>query len=351
MRLTPACLALATVLATCGPNDEGGFANQVTASPGADDGDSDDTADTRSSEAPLPTTSAGTTGGSTGDSTSDNTGDSTSDTGGTTGGSTSPPDDTSGTTTGEPVDDCPRVRIVVAADEVANVRPTPATTLDPVGTLPPGAIVDVIDVVQGEPVDGNPEWYQIQSPGPDGYVWGGLVECTTDEPAMLDGFYLPLTCGSMVKVSQGNNDGFSHTGQSAYAFDFSLGVGTPLVAIADGTVSHVYAGTKPGDPCYDGGGKECSNAANYVNLLHGDGTRSIYAHLSEPLVSVGQKIARGTTVGKSGSTGWSTGPHAHVARTDHCASPWCQSIPLAFADVTGDGVPETGDTVTSMNCP
>ena len=160
-----------------------------------------------------------------------------------------------------------------------------------------------------------------------------------------------LTCGSMVKISQGNNDGFSHTGQSAYAFDFSIGLGTPLVAIADGTVSHAYGGTKPGDPCYDGGGQECINAANFVTLQHNDGTMSIYGHLSSVDVEPGELVPRGVAIGLSGSSGWSTGPHAHVARQEGCGSGWCQSIAVTFTDVPGDGVPKTGDTVTSNNCP
>jgi hypothetical protein len=356
MRLTSAFLALAAVLTACNPDGDSGFANQVTAYPNTTSDGPPPGDDSSSGDAPLPTTTGDDESTTTGDET---TAPLTSDADTTTGESTTglPDATTSGTTTGdestttgEPVNPCPKIHIVVAPDEVANVRPTPATTMEPVGTLPPGALADVIAIVQGEAVEGNPEWYQIHTPGLDGYVWGGLVMCTMDQ-ADMDGFFLPLACGNKVKISQGNNDGFSHTGQSAWAFDFSVGLQTPLVAIADGTVSHVYGGTKPGDPCYDGGGQECANAANYVNLLHGDGTRSIYAHLSEPVVSVGQLVTRGATVGKSGSTGWSTGPHAHVARTENCNSPWCQSIPLSFTDVPGDGVPKTGDLVTSMNCP
>ena len=356
MRSGTVILALAAAaagLVACNPNGDDGFANQVTAYPGSSGVIPDDDDDSSSSGDPLPGSTTGTPTTGLPDPTNLTL---------TTDPTTTGPDDTTGLpdlttsttaddTTGEPVDPCPRVRIIVAPDEVANVRPTPATALEPVGTLPPGAIADVVAIVQGEAVEGNPEWYQIDSAGPDGYVWGGLVECTTDEVVMSDGFYLPLACGSMVKISQGNNNGFSHTGQSAYAFDFSIGLGTSLVAIDSGTVSHVYGGTKPGDPCYNGGGQECSNAANYVNILHGDGTRSIYAHLSEPLVSPGQVVARGTVIGKSGSTGWSTGRHAHVARTENCGGAWCQSIPVTFEDVPGDGVPKTGDTVTSMNCP
>jgi murein DD-endopeptidase MepM/ murein hydrolase activator NlpD len=265
-------------------------------------------------------------------------------------------DDTSTTTTGGSTttgdDECPRVRVELPPGEVLNVRPAPTTDNTPLGTLPAGAIVDVVDLVTGEALEGNDEWFEIAGLGLEGFVWSGLVMCTLDEPLEPpDGFLLPLQCGTSAKVSQGNFGQYSHQGQSAYAFDFSVGTGTPLVAIADGEVSFVYAGTKPGDPCYNGGDQSCSGKANVVVLKHGDGTTSIYAHLSEVQVGVGELVPRGAPVGLSGSTGWSTGRHAHVARQEGCGGSWCQSIAVAFGDVPGDGVPKTGQTVTSMNCP
>jgi hypothetical protein len=271
----------------------------------------------------------------------------------TTGGdvtSTAGDESTSAATTGGPPGDCPRVRVLVAPGDVLNVRPAPSTADEPVGTLGSGAIVDVLGIVDGEAIEGDATWYHVQAGDLVGYVWGGRVECTADEPP-TDGFFLPLECGAQATISQGNFGEFSHQGQSAYAFDFSLALGTPLVAIADGTVSHLHAGTMPGDPCYDGGGQECSDAANYVGLLHGDGTRSMYAHLSAVSVALGQVVPRGAQVGLVGSTGWSTGPHAHVARSEHCGGGWCQSIAVVFADVPGDGVPDTGEVVVSGNCP
>ncbi len=86
-------------------------------------------------------------------------------------------------------------------------------------------------------------------------------------------------------------------------------------------------------------------------LLHGDGTETLYAHLSKVLVKKGQTVSRGTQVGLSGSTGYSTGPHAHVARQKKCTSSTCQSIALKFVDVKAGGVPKTGDSVKSGNCP
>ncbi len=68
-------------------------------------------------------------------------------------------------------------------------------------------------------------------------------------------------------------------------------------------------------------------------------------------MGVGDSVGIGSDVGLSGSTGWSTGRHAHIMRMEDCGGYYCQSVPLAFSDVAGDGVPVSGDTVTSGNCP
>lgn len=250
-------------------------------------------------------------------------------------------------TTGDPLADCPRLRVMVPAGEVLNVRPTPSTAEAAVATLANGALVDTVALVDGEVIDGNALWYQIA--GPDGYVFSGFVSCTLDEhPAPPPGYYLPLTCGMSAKITQGNDGGVSHQGKDFYAFDFGLGLGTPMVAMADGTVHHIFDETGPGDPCYNGGGPECGPYGNLVVILHGDNTSTYYKHLNEVHVSLGQAVKRGETIGLSGSTGYSTGRHAHIMRQENCGQAKCQSIPLSFVEC---GVPTQGQTVTSMNCP
>jgi murein DD-endopeptidase MepM/ murein hydrolase activator NlpD len=80
--------------------------------------------------------------------------------------------------------------------------------------------------------------------------------------------------------------------------DVNLPAGTPVVAIADGTVA--FSG-------------EQFFAGNSVVLDHGGGVFSIYYHLQNYIVSEGQGVARGERIGAVGSTGRATGPHLHFS--------------------------------------
>ncbi len=281
-------------------------------------------------------------------------------TGGATASATAAPGATSTASTGGDqggggaANDCPRARVEVPGGEVLNVRPDPSTQGAPVGTLASGTIVDVVAEVTGESVDGNDVWFSISYGSLSGYISSAFATCTTDlPPEPPDGYYLPLHCGVSATITQGNNGSTSHNGPtSQYAFDLGLGLGTEILAMADGTVAFIYDQTGPGDPCYGGGGSECVAYANYVVLRHGDDTMTAYKHLNEVLVAVGDTVGRGDVVGLSGSTGWSTGRHLHIVREEDCGSASCTSIPLSFVDFPSNGgVPQTGDVVTSGNCP
>jgi len=255
--------------------------------------------------------------------------------------------DNTDTSTGDVPGECPRLRVDVAPDPTLNVRSTPSTEFEPIASLVHGAIVDTVAAVQGESIDGNTLWYQIAAPA--GYVSGVFVDCTQDlPPPPPEGYYLPLACGMSAKITQGNNGDTSHTGKTAYAFDFGLALDTPLHAMAEGTVIHIFDETGPGDLCYDGGGPDCFPYGNLVVLLHGDGSTTLYKHLNRVDVALDEFVPRGGVVGLSGSTGYSTGPHAHVMRMENCGVNNCQSIPLEFIEA---GVPVQGQTVTSQNCP
>lgn len=88
------------------------------------------------------------------------------------------------------------------------------------------------------------------------------------------------------------------TGQ--YKLHTGVDIGAPLganfVATNDGIVTKAEM-----TPAY----------GNMVIVDHGGGISTLYAHGSEILVTVGQQVKRGDAVLKVGSTGYSTGPHAH----------------------------------------
>lgn len=292
----------------------------------------------------------------------DPSGDTSGASGSESSGSNTPPgdDETSDAAstgaTPEPMPDvpqstCPRVRVGVAVGNALNVRAEPSSEGELLGELPNNAIVDVLDTATGEPIEGVADWYQIADDDLVGWISGAYAECTFDEPAELeppDGFYLPLECDFSTTIAQGNDGTFTHQGSALYAYDFSIGLDTPLVAMADGVVAYTFDETGPGDPCYDGGGAECFAYGNLVVLRHGDGSTSLYKHLNAVWVTIDELVPAGYPVGLSGSTGYSTGPHAHVMRMEDCGMAQCQSIPLEFIEA---GVPQTGDTVTSENCP
>lgn len=116
----------------------------------------------------------------------------------------------------------------------------------------------------------------------------------------------PLGC---YRITQGFNGKFSHQGDnSRYAVDIALPVGTAIKAARAGTVIAVK------DDYYMGGvDKFFLDKANYVRILHEDGTFALYGHilLGTAEVSLGDKVSAGTTLAKSGSSGYSSGPHLH----------------------------------------
>ncbi len=110
-------------------------------------------------------------------------------------------------------------------------------------------------------------------------------------------FTLPVT-NTIVTAPYGDARSYNggpveiyHTG-----LDVGGGIGTPILASANGTV--VYSGP-------------LELRGNAVIIDHGLGVMSAYFHLSEILVNEGDTVTQGQPVGLGGSTGLSTGPHLH----------------------------------------
>ncbi len=78
--------------------------------------------------------------------------------------------------------------------------------------------------------------------------------------------------------------------------DYGAPTGTPVRTVGDGVVT--FSGWQNG-------------YGNVVQIDHGNGRSTLYAHLSRRDARVGQRVEQGQRVGAVGSTGWSTGPHLH----------------------------------------
>jgi murein DD-endopeptidase MepM/ murein hydrolase activator NlpD len=92
-------------------------------------------------------------------------------------------------------------------------------------------------------------------------------------------------------------DPFYKVGKFHEGVDFSIPTGTDVYVTGDGVV--VEAGRSKG------------GYGNVVIVDHGFGYKTMYAHLQEINVRVGQRVTRGEIIAASGSTGKSTSPHLH----------------------------------------
>ncbi|TGL97040.1 M23 family metallopeptidase [Leptospira barantonii] len=145
-------------------------------------------------------------------------------------------------------------------------------------------------------------------------------------------YRLPFESAS--RIGQGYNGKFTHNGQFPYALDFTLPEGSAVVAARGGLViatqdKYSSGGTTP----------YYKDKANFVQILHMDGSIAEYAHLKYKgvLVQVGQTVRTGERIGLSGNTGFSSAPHLHF----HVFKPTndfetLDSFPTAFE--TDEGV-------------
>jgi murein DD-endopeptidase MepM/ murein hydrolase activator NlpD len=122
----------------------------------------------------------------------------------------------------------------------------------------------------------------------------------------------PFSENANAYISQGFNGLASHhDALNAYAIDFALLLGTPVVAARNGIVMEVIDGNP------DLGGSKVSDLdnANLIRIVHDDDSMAVYGHLLEASATVkpGQWVAAGTVIAQSGNSGFSHGPHLHFA--------------------------------------
>jgi murein DD-endopeptidase MepM/ murein hydrolase activator NlpD len=107
---------------------------------------------------------------------------------------------------------------------------------------------------------------------------------------------MPIADSYITSGFGGRADPFGGGAAFHKGFDFHASIGDPVLAVADGVVS--YAGQRSG-------------YGNVVEIDHGNGYITRYAHNSRLQVRVGELVHRGDQVARAGSSGRSTGAHVH----------------------------------------
>jgi murein DD-endopeptidase MepM/ murein hydrolase activator NlpD len=154
-----------------------------------------------------------------------------------------------------------------------------------------------------------------------------LARMTVLERA-LDGIpqVVPASIANITSGFGYRRDPFNGSGAMHAGIDFKGPMGSPVFAAADGRVS--FVGQKSG-------------YGNVVEITHGNGMLTRYAHLSRFDVKVGQQVAAGTTIAGLGSTGRSTGPHLHfeVRINDRAVNPrpFLEAAPDVLKEVRAAG--------------
>ena len=112
----------------------------------------------------------------------------------------------------------------------------------------------------------------------------------------------PVASGWLSSHFGYRNDPFTGKKTWHQGVDFAGKDGTEVIAVASGVVS--WSGNRDG-------------YGNMVEVAHGDGLLTRYAHNDENLVEVGDLIRKGETLALMGNTGRSTGPHVHFEVFKH----------------------------------
>jgi len=135
-----------------------------------------------------------------------------------------------------------------------------------------------------------------------------LLQVDVQGPELPEGYTMDqLSLGTLTTVTPVLGPVWSKYGYRDHPIDgehkFHNGVdigadeGTPILSFGSGTVE--YTG-------------ENEIHGNYLQIDHGQGIKSFYAHCSDVLVRQGQPVTAGERIALVGSTGTATGPHLHL---------------------------------------
>jgi len=121
-----------------------------------------------------------------------------------------------------------------------------------------------------------------------------LLDRKVDNALLPSG--MPVTQGYIASGFGERSDPINGHQAVHLVLDFDAPVGTPVTAVAEGVVT--FVGNKPG-------------YGNVVEIDHGNGYMTRYAHNSAFVAQAGARVHAGETIAKVGSSGRATGPHCH----------------------------------------
>lgn len=137
-------------------------------------------------------------------------------------------------------------------------------------------------------------------------------------------YVLPYPVGQGYICLQGFNDSYSHNGSFSYAVDFDMPIGTVITTARSGRVVYIIETYSDDD--------HTSGHENVVIVKHDDASYARYVHFTTngALVTEGQTIKPGDTIGLSGNSGSSGQPHLHFDVTNANTGRSDQTIPFDF---------------------
>ncbi len=177
---------------------------------------------------------------------------------------------------------------VNTASQPLILRQSASTSSAALASMPRGSALTVLDnkaIYNG--------FYHVRYGSTTGYASLSYISFTKPQSV---GLAWPASAKYVTCMYYYKN-GSKHSTRYGYQNAMDIAGGGNIYAAAAGTVETAT---------YQSGG-----FGNYIVILHNDGTRTLYGHLSSRSVSAGQYVSQGQKIGVMGSTGNSSGTHLH----------------------------------------